>query len=181
MAIHDPPYYRYPLLTPWDRKLFEEIQFIAKSKKFPRIAGSERDKNRYIIAMIRTQKSLHNWRGLPRDTFKQIKQSGRIDAAELAAKYPAESISKDVPAWATYVDDKIVSTFIDNLATKKIKFVGTDDEIVEFILRFILGQLGIDWESTILVIWEMLGNSNTLNIKNLNSEMKNFDYLKLFR
>jgi len=49
-----------------------------------------------------------------------------------------------------------------------------------FILRFILGQLDNDWESTILMIWELLGNGDTLIMKNLNNEMKNFDYLKLF-
>jgi hypothetical protein len=54
-------------------------------------------------------------------------------------------------------------------------------EVTEFILRFILGQLGHDWESTILMVWEMLGDSDTLVVKELNEEMKKFDYCGVFR
>jgi len=130
--------------------------------------------------LIRTQKALHNWRDFLKDTLNQIKVTGSIDALSLITKYPHSSISKEVPEWATYPADKVVSDFIDELATRKITFVGSDEEIGEFILRFILGQLGHDWESTILMIWEMLGDGNTLNVHDLNNEMKNFDYLKLF-
>jgi len=48
-------------------------------------------------------------------------------------------------------------------------------------MRFLLGQLGHDWEWTIMMIWEMLGNENGINVKQLNEEMKNFDYLGLFQ
>jgi len=76
--------------------------------------------------------------------------------------------------------DKIVNDFIDDLETKKIIFEGTNKEISEFVMRFILGQLGHDWEQTIMMIWEILGDKSTLNLKELNQEMKNFDYLNLF-
>lgn len=76
--------------------------------------------------------------------------------------------------------DKIVNDFIDDLETKKIIFEGTNKEISEFVMRFILEQLGHDWEQTIMMIWEILGDKSTLNLKELNQEMKNFDYLNLF-
>lgn len=59
--------------------------------------------------------------------------------------------------------------------------MGTNGEIAEFILRFILGQLGHDWESTILMIWEMLGDGDIVSIKDLNEEMKGFDYRGVFQ
>lgn len=31
-----------------------------------------------------------------------------------------------------------------------------------------------------MMIWEMLGDQNTINLKELNQEMKNFDHLHLF-
>ena len=80
----------------------------------------------------------------------------------------------------TYEEDKIVSDFIDELATKKVDFEGSDLKIGEFVLRFILGQLGHDWEGTIMMVWEMLGDGDKLNLRELNQEMRNFDYLKLF-
>lgn len=180
MALHDPPRYRYFLPKPWDKETFLFIRTLAKANKFPKIVGTNADKNAYLVTLIRTQKSTHDWRDLIKDTIDQIKNTGRIDADALIVKYPPESISKDLPEWVTYEEDKTVSDFIDELTTRKVTFTGNDDEIGEFILRFILSQLG-DWEATILMIWEMLGDADTLQIKDLNNEMKNFDYLKLFR
>lgn len=180
MALHNPPYYRYSLLRAWDKEAFARIKDLASNKKYPRLVGSSEDKNKYITMLIRTQKSVHDWRDFLKDTLNQIKETGNIDALSLVTKYPHSGISKEVPEWATYPADKVVSDFIDELATREIKFVGSNEEIGEFILRFILGQLGEDWESTILMIWEMLGDGNTLHVKHLNNEMKNFDYLKMF-
>lgn len=179
MTIHYPPHYRYALYEAWDKEAFEFIKQIAKTKKYPRISGTHDDKNQFLIMLIRTQKSLHEWRQFLSDTLDQAR-GGVINTKFLNQKYPPDSISKDIPAWVTYEEDRLVSDFIDELETRKIDFQGTDDEISEFVVRFILGQLGHDWESTIIMIWEMLGDSDKLNIKELNQEMRNFDYLKLF-
>lgn len=204
MSIHNPPFYRYPLWEQWDKEAFEQLKEIGKTKQYPKIIGSPDDKNRFLIALIRTQKALgvsyeeyerrikssneakikerHNkndWRNMLIDILRQVKETNSINAILLNKKYPPESISKNIPAWVTYKDDKIVNDFIDNLGTKKVKFQGTDKEMAEFVLRFILAQLS-DWEQSILMIWEMLGNENSINVKQLNEEMKNFDYLGLF-
>ena len=115
-----------------------------------------------------------------KDTFEQIKKSGSIDAATWIRKYASVDTGNEEPAWATYPGDKIVSKFMDEIATRNVAFVGTESEFGEFIFRYALGQLSNDWESTILMIWEMLGDGTTLNVKDLNNEMKHFDYLKIF-
>lgn len=180
MTLHNPPFYRYSLFEKWDKEAFCQIKDIANTKKYPKIIGTKEDKNHLLVMLIRTQKSLHDWRDLLKDIMQKIKENNTIDTILINKKYPPESIGKNKPAWVTYEEDKIVSDFIDELATRKIKFIGTDEQISEFILRFILGQLGHDWEQTIMMIWEMLGDKNTLSIEELNREMKNFDYLKLF-
>lgn len=180
MTIHNPPQYRYSLFEPWDKDTFDLIKQIGKTKIYPELMGSPEDKNKYIIALIRTQKSLHDWRDFLKDTFAQIKQAGSIDTKLLNEKYPAQSIDKGVPDWVTYKGDKLVNDFIDELETRKIAFIGTDKEMSEFVMRYMLGQLGMDWEQTIYMIWEMLGEEDKLSIKGLNEEMKNFDYLKIF-
>lgn len=179
MAIHNPPQYRYALFDQWDKEAFDFIKEVGKQKNYPKIAGTEEDKNKFLIALIRTQKSLHDWRDFLKDMLAQIKQNNVIDTKFLNDKYPPESISEKAPAWVTYEEDKIVNDFIDELVTRKINFIGSDEEISEFAIRFLLGQLG-DWEWTIMMIWEMLGDNNQLSVKELNEEMKNFDYLKLF-
>ncbi|MBI3397233.1 hypothetical protein HY045_02035 [Candidatus Woesebacteria bacterium] len=180
MAIHNPPQYRYALFDKWDKEAFEFIKNAANKKNYPKIAGSEEDKNKFLIALIRTQKSLHDWRDFLKDLLLQINQNGVINTKSLNNKYPRESIGKEEPAWVTYEEDKIVNNFIDELAARKVSFVGSNEEISEFVLRFLLDQLGHDWEWTIMMIWEMLGEKDQLSVKELNEEMKNFDYLKLF-
>ena len=165
----------------WSKEAFSFIEKLAKTKKLPKIIGTKEEKNKYLVVLIRTQKSLHDWQQLPKDTLDQVKKIGAIDVASLVNKYPAQSISKKIPEWVTYPEDKIVSDFIDELDGKKLDFIGKDEEISEFILRFILGQLGHDWESTILMIWEMLGEDKTLSLASLNKEMRNFDYLHIFK
>lgn len=179
--LHNPPFYRYSLFEKWDKKAFFQLKKIASAKKYPKIIGTTSDKNQFLIILIRTQKSLRDWRDLPKDIMRQIKENNAIDTHLLNIKYPPESIAKDVPEWVTYEEDKIVNDFIDSLATRKLIFQGNDKEMAEFIIRFILGQLGHDWEQTIIMIWEVLGDRNTLSLKELNQELKNFDYLKLFK
>jgi len=181
MSIHNPPFYRYSLFETWDKEAFDQIKEIGKTKNYPKVVGLPNDKNQFLVTLIRTQKALHDWRDMLIDVLKQVKEKNSIDSALFNKKYPPESIGKDIPAWVTYKGDKIVSDFIDGFGAKKIIFQGTDEEISEFVIRFILGQLGHDWEQTIIMIWEMMGDKNEISLKELNEEMKNFDYLKIFQ
>jgi hypothetical protein len=181
VALKNIPQYRYFLNDPWKKPALELIAKLAKDKKYPKILGSQVNRNKYLTALIRTQKALHGWEDFLLDTLDQIKSTGAIDTTSLIDKYPPESITKSIPAWVTYEEDKMVSGFIDELETRRIDFCGSNQEAGEFTLRFILGQLGIDWEQTILMIREMLGNNNSLGLKDLNREMCNFDYLGLFK
>lgn len=181
MTNHNPPQYRYALFEPWDKEAFELIKEIGRNKSYPELKGSKEDKNKFLIALVRTQKSLHGWRDFLKDILVQIKQDGVIDTKLLSDKYPPERISREKSAWVTYKEDKIVDDFINELAIRKVSFIGTDEEMSEFVMRFFLGQLGHDWEQTIMMIWEMLGDNETLIVKQLNKEIKNFDYLKIFK
>lgn len=179
-TISNPPRYRYPLFDEWDKETFALIRSLAGDKKYPGILGSQEDRDRFLTTLIRAQKSLHGWRGMLIDTISQIKETGKIDTVMINGKYPPESIGSDIPAWVTYAEDRQVSDFIDELAAGKLSFAGTAEEMGEFVLRFILGQLGNDWELTILMIREILGKGSEIKLRDLNSEMKNFDYAHLF-
>lgn len=180
MAIDNPPQYRYSLFEQWDKEAFALIKEIVETKNYPQITGTKEEKDKFLVMLIRTQKSLHGWRQFLIDILDQVRKTNAIDAKELLDKYPPQSVGKDKPAWVTYEEDEIVNNFIDELASKKVDFEGTDGEIAEFVLRFILGQLGHDWEQTMMMIWEMLGDDNKLSVSSLNEEMRNFDYLGLF-
>ncbi|MFA4831373.1 MAG: hypothetical protein WC862_02145 [Patescibacteria group bacterium] len=178
--IHKIPQYRYSFFKQWDKKTFALIKKIAQAKNYPKIVGGEEEKNQFLVMLIRSQKSLHGWRKFLVDTMKQVEENHSINIGLLVRRYSSKSVTRNRPAWVTYKEDKIVFDFIDKLATKKVVFVGTNREISEFTMRFISGQLGHDWEWTIMMIWEMLGSRKRLIVKELNREMRNFDYLKLF-
>jgi len=96
MVIHKPPYYRYSLFKPWDKEAFELIKKIARNKNYPTILGTTKDKNQFLITLIRTQKSLHDWRLMLIDILKQVKNTGKIDTRSLNKKYPPKSIGKNI-------------------------------------------------------------------------------------
>ena len=179
MALSNPPKYRYPLNDQWDKDTFELIKSIGISKQLPRIIGSQSDIDLFLKTLIRTQKALHDWRQMPVDIVDQIRKDNTISPTLLNEKYPPESIGKDVPAWVTYHEDRTVSGFIDDLNTRQLNFIGSNYDASEFVTRFLLGQLGNDWEFTIFMIWEMLGDDKEIKLKDLNKELRNFDYCKL--
>lgn len=146
MPIKYPPQYRYSLFEQWDKKAFEQLKEIAKTKRFPEVIGSFNNKNQFLITLIRIQKAIgipyeeyerrrkmteselkirenqnkDDWRNMLMDILKQVEETNAIDTILLNKKYPPQSISKDIPAWVTYEEDKIVNDFIDDLETKKI-------------------------------------------------------------
>jgi len=105
MAIHNPSQYRYSLFDQWDKEAFDLIKKIAKTKNYPRITGNKDEKNQFFITLIRTQKSLHDWRGFLVAILDQIKKNNTIDTALIIKQFPPNSISKETPAWVTY-DEK---------------------------------------------------------------------------
>jgi hypothetical protein len=181
MALHKPPLYRYAFYDPWDKYAYDLIRQLAKAKRFPKLIGSRADKNQFLITLIRTQKALHGWRRFLKDTLAQIEKSNAIDTRTLIQQFPPKSIATNKPAWVTYHEDEVVSNFIDDLAKRKIDFIGSDRAKSEFVLRFILGQLGHDWEWTIMMIWEILGRKNQIRVTKLNKELTCFDHGQLFK
>ena len=138
MPIHNPPQYRYALFESWDKEAFDFIKQIGSQKNYPKITGAEDDKNKFLIILIRTQKSLHDWRDFLKDMLTQIMHNGVIDTKSLNEKYPPESISKEKPAWVTYEEDKIVNNFIDELAINKgdpAKTIDSIRKVVEEIVK----------------------------------------------
>lgn len=143
--------------------------------------GTGEIRDQFLTMLIRTQKSVYGWRRILKDILSQIENFGMIKAEILVKKYLGAGTKKGNVAWVTYKEDKIVSDFIDKLARFKIHFKGSNKQAAEFVLRFSLAQLGHDWEQSIFMIWELLGNGRQLSLKSLNLEMKNFDYLKIFK
>lgn len=174
------PQYRYSLFEAWDRKAFRLLKKLGK-KNLIKLIGNQAEINQFIITLIRSQKAFQGWRNFLKEVLSQVKENNSIDVRVLNKKYPSKCIKKGLVKWATYKEDKIVSSFLDQLAIKEIRFIGSEKEKVEFVLRFILGQLGHDWEQTILMIWEIVGKRDEIKISRLNKEFRNFDYLGIFR
>src|SRR3990167_8389736 len=96
MAIHNPPRYRYSLFDPWDTKALTIISQIAQAKKYPKIIAAHSEEiDAYLTMLIRTQKSLHDWRDFLKETLSEIDEKGTITVKPLLLKYPPESIDKD--------------------------------------------------------------------------------------
>ncbi|MCL4531217.1 MAG: hypothetical protein M1282_17655, partial [Chloroflexi bacterium] len=86
MALHNPPEYRYSLFTLWDRKAFKLLKKIGKRRRFPRLVGDPEIRDKFLRALIRSQKSLHGWRGFLKAVLLEIEKAGAVDMSLLVKK-----------------------------------------------------------------------------------------------
>ena len=172
------PEWQYPLYRKFDEELYKKIEKLAKSKKYPKITGTQKDIDIFLKTMTRAQKMDH-WRlffeiiydDLDNDVFniKGINQKARN-----------LEIKEGIPEWATLGHQKRMCLLNDKIGKQNISFIGTEEEIFEFILRFILSQLLISWETPLLAIFLEIEGEKRINVKKLNDLLKIWDYTKIF-
>lgn len=172
-----PPKYRYPLYDKWDKDCYQLIVKLARQKQIPKILGTKEEINEFLKLLIQSQK-MDDWRKFFRVVLKSI-SSRQIDIPKiLEQKF---QIPKGYERWVVFREDKEISDFLDKFNKRRLQFIGSDKEIVEFILRFILAQLLLDWKSSLYALKEIIGGNSKIKLKSLNKVLSEFDYTNVFR
>ena len=171
------PKYRYPLYKKWDKDCYKLIARFSSQKQIPTIFGTKKEINEFLKSLIQSQK-MDNWRKFFRTVLKSI-SSRQIDVPKiLKQKFP---IPKGYEKWVVFREDREVSDFLDNLEKRQLQFMGSNKEIFEFILRFILTQLLLDWKSSLYALKETIGKNSRIRLKSLNKVLSEFDYTNVFK
>ncbi len=172
------PEWQYPLYRSWDKELYKKIEKLAKSKKYPKIIGTQGDIDIFLKTMIRTQK-MSAWRTFFELIYDDLDKEV-FDMKNINEKAKDLEIKEGIPNWATLGHQKRICLLNDEIGKQKISFIGLEEETFEFILRFILSQLLISWETPLLAIFLEIEDKEKIETKKLNKLFGIWDYTKVF-
>jgi hypothetical protein len=172
-----PPKYRYPLYDKWDKDCYKLIVKLSRQKQTPKILGTKEEINEFLKLLIQSQK-MDDWRKFFRIVLKSISLK-QIDVPKILKQ--EFQIPKGYERWVVFREDREVSDFLDKFSKKRLQFIGSNKEIVEFILKFILAQLLLDWKSSLYALKETIGRNSKIKLKSLNNVLSEFDYTHVFR
>lgn len=174
--IKNIPKYRYPLYEKWDRDCYNFIVKLVRQKRDLKILGKKEEINQFLKLLIQSQK-MDNWRKFLKIVLKSIYLKQINTTKILKQKFP---IPKGYGRWVIFREHKEISDFLDNFEKKNLQFIGNNKEIVEFVLRYILAQLLLEWKSSIYAMKEIIGNSLRIRLRLLNKVLSEFDYTNVF-
>ncbi len=69
---------------------------------------------------------------------------------------------------------------MDEFRDVDIQFIGNNDKIVEFVIRFLLSQLLQDWRGPLMAVLLECLQKKKVKIAKLNNLLKIWDYTKIF-
>jgi len=173
------PEWQYPLYKESDKIAYSILENLGKSKKYPKLIGSKEEINDFLKLLLLSQKikDYRKFRDIALNEFK--KKEVNIPKILNKSKNLKIPIGID-KSWAIFIQDKRICELIDNFQDTEIEFIGTNDEIVEFVVRFLLSQLLQDWRGLLMaVLLECLENKR-VKISKLNNLLKIRDYTKIF-
>ncbi len=173
------PEWQYPLYKKSDKQAYSILGKIAKTKKYPKLKGSKEEINSFLKLLLQSQK-MRKYRTF-RDSVLTQFQNKEIDLKKILKENQNLKIPKGiVKSWVIFTQDKKLCELIDKVCDKKIEFQGNNKESIEFIIRFSLSQLLIDWRGPIMAtLLECLKNKKT-KLSKLNNLLKTWDYTKIF-
>ncbi|MFA6098672.1 MAG: hypothetical protein WCV50_02765 [Patescibacteria group bacterium] len=174
-----PPEWLYPLYSKEDKKIFKILVRIAKSRNKIKVIGTPKEMDEFILKLMLSLK-LKKWRALVIPTITGLAK-GTLNAATLLVQARKLKIKKGIDrSWAIYTQDKRLCLIIDKLAAKKVHYVGSRKDFVEFICRFLLTEFLQDWRgSKIMVALESLKRKN-VSLKHLNNLLALWDFTGIF-
>ncbi len=171
-----PPRHRYPLYNKWDKDCYNLVAKLVRKKQVPEVLGSKEEISQFLKLLIQSQK-MHDWRKFLKIVLKSVssKQINIPKILDYEFKVP-----KGYEKWVVYKEHVEITDFLDSLRKRQIQFIGSDKEIVEFILRFILAQLLLDWKGSLYVMKEIIDKKSKIKLNSLNKILSEFDYTNVF-
>ncbi len=174
------PEWQYPLYKESDKTTYALLEKLGKSRKYPKLVGSKEEINAFLKLLVLSQKmkDYRLFRDIALNEFK--KREANIP------KILSESKNLEIPrgideSWVILLQDKKLCELMDTFQDDKIEFIGDNNQIGEFFVRFLLSQLLQDWRGPLMaVILECL-EDKTIRILKLNHLLKIWDYTEIFK
>lgn len=173
------PEWQYPLYKEPDKVAYSILEKLGKSKRYPKLIGTQDKINGFLNRLLLSQK-MKDYRRF-RDIALNEFEKDEVDIQKILDKSKDLEIPRGIDdSWAIFIQDKRICELMDTVQDSRIEFQGTNDELVEFVVRFLLSQLLQDWRGPLMaVILECL-EDKTIRVSKLNNLLKIWDYTEVF-
>lgn len=174
------PEWQYPLYKESDVTAYTVLEKLGQSKKYPTLAGSKEEINVFLRLLILSQK-MKDYRKFRDITLGEFKKK-EANIPTILEQSKNIEISRGIDeSWAIVGQDKRLCELMDEFQDAKTEFIGNNEQIGEFLVRFLLSQLLQDWRGPLMaVILECL-QDKTVQISTFNNLLKIWDYTKIFQ
>lgn len=174
------PEWQYPLYKESDKITHIVLEKLGKSQKYPKLVGSKEEIDAFLKLLILSQK-MKDYRKF-RDIALVEFQKKEANISTILKQSKNIQIPRGIDeSWAIFLQDKRLCKLMDEFQDAKIEFIGNDEQIGEFFVRFLLTQLLQDWRGPLMaVILECLRNK-IIQLSKLNSLLEIWDYTEIFR
>ncbi len=171
----------YPLYKARDKKVYDFLVKLGIGKFKLDIKGTRKEISEFIKFLIVAQ-IMKKYRVFRDMVLKDIQKKKALDTPYLVARGSVLKIPKGIDkSWAIFKQDQRLCVLVDRLVRKKVSYVGTDKEVIEFIARFLLTQLLQDWRGPkMMVVIESL-NTKQVQLKHLNCNLRCWDFTHIFK
>lgn len=174
------PEWQYPLYKESDKTTYAILEKLGKLQKYPLLVGSKEEINIVLKLLVLSQK-MKDYRKFRDITLGEFKKREANIPTILEQSKNIEIPRGIDESWAIVGQDKRLCELMDVFQDTRIEFRGDNEQIGEFLARFLLTQLLQDWRGPLMaVILECLQDKTVL-ISKLNNLLKIWDYTKIFQ
>lgn len=174
------PEWQYPLYKESDKATYTLLEKLGKSNKYPTLVGSKEEINAFLKLLVLSQKmkDYRKFRDIALNEFKKRE----VNIPTILKQSKNLEISSGIDeSWAIFLQDKRLCELMDDFQDAKIEFIGNNEQISEFFVRFLLSQLLQEWRGPLMAMILECLQDKTVPISKLNNLLKIWDYTKIFQ
>lgn len=174
------PEWQYPLYKDSDKAAYSNLKKLAKSGKYPKLVGTPSARDYFLKLLVLSQK-MKDYRQFRDRVIKEF-SFGEVNLTHTLKESTDLEIPRGIDlSWVVFMQDRRLCEMLDIFQDRVIEFQGTDLEIGEFVVRFLLTQLLTDWRGPLfLVVTEGL-KERKIKLSKINQQLKIWDYTQLLR
>ena len=176
-TLNNIPEWQYPLY-----KKADEVAYLTlgKLKWGSNLIGTKNEVNHFLKLLILSQKmkDYRKFRDIALNEFKKA----TANILKILTGSKNLKITKGIDkSWAIFKQDQRICVLMDKFQDANIKFIGLNEEISEFFVRFLLSQLLQDWRGPLMAVILKCLHDKKVKVSKLNQLLKIWDYTKIFK
>ncbi len=159
--------------------MFATLVRVVQKRTKVQVIGTTKDVDRFTKLLIVSTK-MKKWRTFILPIVRMLKK-GVLHLPNLILRGNKLTLRKGIDrSWAIYTQDERLCLALDKVAAKKVHYIGTARELVEFICRFLLTELLQDWRGPKMMLATESVKRKSVRLERLNALLALWDFTSIF-